>query len=190
MGTSSSPAQFARKINQLQKVPDRVALTAVRVNVKNAATNADKAVKAATNGTSRLRNAGAVVRAPGAAQGRVVGRKGAKLSVSSKLGPSGTSGTVSAVGPWQLIEGPTKQHFIGPAGVKKTVTGSKSGRSGTKAREGRAKALKTPYGIKRWVYVKGTKGKFPWRKAAAKTSREAPLEMKKAAEIELAKVFR
>lgn len=190
MGTSTSTKQFARKINELTKVPDRVALTAVRVNVKNAATNADKAVKTATNGSARLRNAGAVVRAPGAAQGRVVGRKGAKLSVSSKVNPNGTSGTVKAIGPWQLIEYPTKQHFIGPAGVTKTATGSRSGRSGAKARDGRAKALKTPFGIKRWVYVKGTKGKFPWRKAAAKTSREASTAMKKAAEIELAKVFR
>ena len=190
MGTSSSPAQFARKINQLTKVPERVALTAVRVNVKNGATNADKAVRTATNGSSRLRNAGAVVRAPGAAQGRVVGRKGAKLSVSSKVNPGGTTGTVKAVGPWQLIEGPTKQHFIGPAGVARTATGSRSGRATARSREGRAKALKTPFGIKRWVYVKGTKGKFPWRKAADKTSREASSAMKTAAEVELTKVFR
>lgn len=188
MGTTTSTAVFARKINQLQKVPDRIALTAVKVNVKNAAVNADRAVKAATNGSARLRNVGAVVRAPGQAQGRVVGRKGATLKVAAKVSPGGKSGTVRAVGPWQLIEYPTKQHFIGPAGVKKTATGSKSGRAGAKAREGRAKALKTPYGIKRWVYVKGTRGKFPWRKAKDKTAREAPTAMRQAAQAEFRKL--
>lgn len=192
MGTSTSTKQFAKKINELTKVPERVAYTAVAVNVKNAAANAEKAVKDATNGSGRLRNAGALVRAGGneTAKGRVVGKTGAKLSVSKVVTPDRKSGIIAALGPWQLIEYPTKQHFIGPAGLAKTATGAKSGRSGAKAREGRAKALRTPYGIKRWVYVKGTKGKFPWKKARDKTTREAPLAVKKAAEVELAKVFR
>lgn len=216
MGTSKSPVQFARKINELTKVPDRVASAAVKINVNNGVANAKREVAAATGGSSKLRNAGALVRA--GESRKVVGVKGAKLSVSAKLngtkavgptsfsggglsgvavstgpvssGSAATGGLISAVGPWQLIEYPTKQHFIGPAGLRKTVAGAKSGRTTVKAREGRAKAVRTPFGPKRFVYVKGTKGKFPWRKAAAKTVREASLAMQKASDIEMAKVFR
>ena len=199
MGVSISPVVFARKVNELTKVPERVALTAVRVNAKNAASNAEKSVRSATNGSGRLRNAGALVRAPGS-QRRVVGRKGARLGVSAKVAPSGKYATLRALGPWQLVEYPTVSHEIGPAGQTKdllsgpTLSGrklkSKSGRAGAKGRQGRAKALRTPYGLKRRVFVKGTKGKYPWRVAKLKTYREAPLAVKKAAAVELAKVFR
>jgi len=199
MGVSSSPAKFVLKVNELTKVPERVALTAVRVNAKNAGSNAEKSVRSATNGSGRLRNAGALVRAPGA-QRRVVGRKGARLRVSTRVAPGGQFATIKALGPWQLIEYPTVSHEIGPSGQTKdvlagpTLSGrklkSKSGRAGAKGRQGRAKALRTPYGLKRRVYVKGTKGKFPWRAARLKTYREAPLAIKKAATAELAKVFR
>jgi len=188
MGTSKSTAEFARKIHELTKVPARVEKLAVRSNARTAKGNAENAVRAATGGSAKLRNAGALVRAPGVS--RVVGTKGAKLTVSSKLATSGNAATVKAVGPWQLIEYPTKQHFIGPAGLAKVTKGSKSGRSTAKARDGRATAVKTPYGLKRFVYVKGTRGKFPWKKAREKTEREAPLAVKKFAAAEMAKVFR
>ncbi len=198
MGTSTSTKQFARKVAELTKVPLRVSTVAVKVNVKNGAGNAERAVRAATGGSARLRNAGAVVRAPGSS--RVVGVKGAKLTVSSKVQGNGQAGTLRAVGPWQLIEYPTQKHDIGPAGLGKdvlsgpTLSGralkSKSGRAGAKTRQGRATALRTPYGLKRRVHVKGTRGKYPWRKAREKTTREAPAALHKAAFAELTKVFR
>jgi hypothetical protein len=184
--TTTSTKEFVRAVNSIRPLPERTARAAVKLNAAAGKENAEKAVKAATNGSARLRNAGANVRA-GA---RVVGKRGATLSVSSKLEKGGTQAFVKAVGPWQLIEYPTKQHFIGPAGVKKTAAGARSGRTSAKARVGRATALRTPYGLKRWVYVKGTKGKFPWAKALAKTTAEAPRSLARASKLEVAKVVR
>lgn len=169
MGTSRTPGELARKIKNLPAAVERGTHEVVAQNAVTAKRNAEQEVKAATKGSSRLSNAGALVRVGESRQ--VVGRKGADLKVITKRqGPART--LVSAVGPWQLIESPTKQHFIGPAGFRRTAAGSRSGRSSASARQGRAKALRTPYGIKRWVYVRGTRGKRPWGRAFLKTQRD------------------
>jgi len=169
MGLSRNPAQFARKIQQLPAAIDKATREVTKHNAAAAKRNAEAELRRATGGSMRLSNAGALVRAGDSR--RVVGRTGVPLKVITKP-ESEARVLVSAVGPWQLIESPTKGHFIGPAGVAKTEKKSKSGRAGVKARQGRAKALKTPYGIKRWVYTPGTKGKKPWRKAFDKTRRD------------------
>lgn len=184
--TTTSTKQFVKSVQSLKGLPEKTAKTAVKLNTATGKANAERSVKAATHGKARLRNAGADVRAGT----RVVGKRGAALTVKAKLEKNGTQGFVSAVGPWQLIENDSKQHFIGPAGVTKTAAGAKSGRKSAKARVGRAKALRTPYGLKRWVYVKGTKGKHPWKKAFDRTAAEAPNALKQASKVEVAKLIR
>jgi hypothetical protein len=184
--TTTSTKQFVKAVQGIRTLPEKTAKTAVKLNAATAVSNADKSVKSATNSQATLRNAGATVRAGT----RVVGKRGAKLTVTSKLENNGTQAFIKAVGPWQLVENDTKQHFIGPAGVTKTAKGSRSGRASARARVGRAKALRTPYGIKRWVYVRGTKGKHPWKRAFDKTAAEAPKALAQASKIEVAKVVR
>ncbi len=184
--TTTSTKVFLDSVRAIRTLPDRTAKTAVKLNTANGKANAEKSVKQATNGSARLRNAGANA----SVGGRVVGKKGATLAVSAKVLPDGTTGRLSAVGPWQLIENDSEQHFIGPAGLDKTIGGGKSGRKAAKARTGRATALRTPFGLKRWVYVKGTKGKHPWGKARDKTTREAPQALRQANAIEVKKVIR
>lgn len=193
MGSSSSVAQFAERIDKYQKATGKIGSTAVKINAANAKANAEQALRDATGGTAFLRNAGANVRN---GDGRVVGKGGAKLSVSAKI--TEDVAFLSAVGPWQLIEYPTDQHFIDPAGQAKVILEgpvlgkkrltSKGGRSGAKARTGRAKALSTPFGPRAHVLTKGTKGKLPWHKGLAKTEAEASQGLKKAADLELGKI--
>lgn len=194
MTTSTTVAQFTQRINKYQAAMGKIGSTAVVINAATAKANAEQAVKAVTGGTSRLRSAGANVKT----EGRVVGKAGAALSVSSKLEKDGTQAFIKAVGPWQLIEYPTAQHDIGAAGQakqilegpvlgKKRLT-SKSGRAGAKTRAGRAKALRTPFGPRARVLVKGTRGKEPWHKALKKTEAEAAQGLKRAADSVLGKL--
>lgn len=170
MGTSKTPAEFSRKIASLPKTIDRATKDVVKNNASLAKRNAEGELRSATKGSNRLSNAGALVRAGESRQ--VVGRAGASLKVAVIPEANQARILVSAVGPWQLIESPTKRHFIGPAGFDKGIANGKSGRKTEKARQGRAKALRTPFGLKRWVETPGTKGKHPWRKAFVKTQRQ------------------
>lgn len=197
MGNSKTVAQLAKKLEKVQQVPAVASKAAVKATAQIAKANAENAVRAATNGSGRLRNTGANVR--GLKGPRVVGKAGSNLTVSAKLENNGEQAFVKAVGAWQLIEGDTQAHEIGPAGQAKTVLfgptvsgkvlKSKSGRAGAKAREGRAKALRTPYGLKRRVFQKGTKGKHPWAKAKQKTIAEVPATLQKVTHDELVKAL-
>lgn len=189
---TTSTQRFARAFQALPKLAETTAKVAVVEQAKNGKANAEKSVRDATNGKARLRNAGPLIRSGT----RVVGKKGAPLTVRTKPRSDGTQ-LVSAEGPWPLIENDTKRHFIGAAGLSKkelgigfVVSRSKSGRSTAKGRLGRARAIRTPYGLRRYAEVAGTKGKKPWQKAFKKTAAEAPQVLKKVSQEQTAKMIR
>jgi hypothetical protein len=195
MATSTTVAQFVGRIQKYEQAVAKIGPTAVKLNAANAKANAEASVREATGGSGRLRNAGALQRGI-TGTGHVVGRKGAELTVRTRIGEE--SASVSAVGPWQLIEYPTAAHYIAPAGKAQAILAgptlngkplkSKSGRATAKGRTGRAKALRTPFGLKAHVVSRGTKGKRPWHKAYEKTTAEAPQGLKRAADAELGKL--
>lgn len=93
MGTSSSPAELAGKLGRLTREYQDLPRTLV-----NEASLATK--------TS--------IKAVAPARLRGVGRRGAKLDVRYNVAGQGESvkALVFALGPWQLIEGPTAPHRI------------------------------------------------------------------------------
>lgn len=196
MGVSSTPREFAAKIQRLQQVSELAAKRAVEANRRMAVANAERELRRAAP-SGRLRNTGKQVAGATTTRG---GRAGSNLKVASKLEQRGTRAFVRAVGAWQLIEFPTAPHYIDPAGLAKTrvagptvsgrVLKSRGGRSSAQGRAGRGRALSTPHGPRRRVLVKGTRGKQPWGKAFERTTDDAPKALRAAAHAELEKVFR
>lgn len=200
MGSSKNAAEFVGKLTKLPQAVQKAQKQAVRANASLARKNAEAEVRRVAGADARLSGAGGLVRAGT----RVVGRKGAKLSVGTKPQQGGDAELVYAIGAWPLVENDMPRHEIGPSGQdKETLFGpaltksgrakklkSASGKATAKGRTGRAKALRTPYGLKRRVMHPGTKGKKPWAKAAKKTAADAPKALKQAMETELKKVIR
>lgn len=212
MGVSRTTAEFHRKLNRIPAAVEKAEKKALMANAdlaeRNARTELARVVR-----SGRLKNAGALVRA-GAAGSRVVGRRGASLGVSKKPLGKGQIG-VRATGPWQLIETNNAPHVISPAGAGKlrlagparpavrpqrgaegpVLRGGRSprtasGRTTVTARSGRAKALRTPWGLKAYVVHRGTKGRRPWAKAAERTIKAAPATLQRVTRDEVAAVMR
>lgn len=197
MGRSATPRQLAAKIEKIPRQVDNVTRSIAANNARIATRNAQRQIRRDTNSASVVTNAGRLVaggdgrRRPG----------GAKLNVYRKQFKGATPMVarywVWAGGPWQLIENPAQPHLILPAGGSKVrlegpflrtgrrkpgVAGpmepgirmpvSRAGRTTEKGRAGRAKALKTPHGLKAYVYAPKRKGKKSWAKALTKTRGE------------------
>lgn len=103
MGTSASAAQLSAKLTKAADAIEKSRRTAV----KNAATVMKSEIEhsrnAAVGGDGRLSH---------------VGRSGAKLSVGYDLGTDDTA-TVTAKGPWPLVENKVPAHKIAPKKGKK-----------------------------------------------------------------------
>ena len=199
MGRSSTPRDLVRKLDKVPRQVENAARSIAANNATIAKTNAERAVRAATNPKAVVTNAGKLAK-------DAKGRRhptGARLTVYRKPFKRGTGGSqynvryvVWAGGPWQLVENRARVHLITPAGLGKVrLAGpslkrgrkpngegpvepgvrtpmSVSGRQSRRGREGRARALKTPYGLKAWVGHPGHRGKKPWKHALTKTQKD------------------
>lgn len=197
MGTSRTPKQLAGKLDAAGKaMTGRVPLQVVKAIVAQTSGNIVRERAAAVGADGKLSHAG---------------RTGARLGFTVKL-DSGTepSATVTATGPWQLIENPTDAHaetsrygggsraarqaraeFIGP---QLTGTGGRRAGRSRKVRNrtggGRRAVLNTPFGYRRSIRHPGTRGKRPWRKAMDRSKRDARREVNRPVREALAEVFR
>ena len=105
------------------------------------------------------------------------GKAGAKLNVRYDVkGTTNATALVKAVGPWQLVEGDTKAHFIvakGYGGSRKSRQARADNASRTRGAEGSSRGWLGPLkgkpravsfgGVARaYVWHPGTKGRRPW----------------------------
>lgn len=163
MGSSSSVGELIGKLEKAAQALEKSRTTALKAG----SAEAKKQIEAARNvvaPSGRLRNAG---------------KNGAALSVRSAI--AGDTATVSASGPWPLIESDTPRHVIGAASrnVKRqgpVLPGARK-LGGVRQRGG---GVRLPNGgIRRSVVHPGTKGKHPFRKGVAAALEPATEAMSK-----------
>lgn len=143
MGTSSSPAQLAAKLNR----------------VASAYADLDRQLVREAAGLLRTS-----VEATAPDHLRGVGRRGAKLSVATKYGGSAEpQALVFARGPWQLIERDTSPHQI----PRQRRSASFEGVFGHAVIPGGAEGgVHGRRGVRTRVQHPGTRGQHPWQRGA------------------------
>lgn len=144
---------MATKLAALQRLPEDALRRAASEELLDARERVLDEAKGATNSSLRLRNAGT----------------DNVLGVELRVAADGRGGSLTAEGPWPLIEGPTKAHEI-------------------VATSGRA--LRLPNGPRRRVQHPGTKGKRPWAKGVESAERAAPAVLKRASDAAVQRLTR
>lgn len=207
MGTSTSPAQLARKFNRAARELPRTSAVAT----ERTALAAKRAIQAEL---TRAVGAGHRMSGVGSATTRAAG--GARLGVryeltrrGDRLG-EGTAGRstalVRATGPWQLIEGDNAPHRIIPRGLKPRNR-RRAQRAEAQAR-GRLNSffgfdvtpflppagrritpLRLPFGFRMGVNHPGTRGKHPFRKGVRNIDARAEVEFRRGVGSALQAVF-
>jgi hypothetical protein len=155
VATTNNVAQLSAKLAKLGDACGKASKVAVSAGALRAK-KVIEAERAKAVPSGRLRN---------------VGKSGGKLGVRYTLigGDLKPVAIVRATGPWQIIEGDTKRHTIGPKGTRRRAA---SGR----------RAVRMPDGsFRRTVVHPGTKGKHPFRKGVEKANVPVGKAMREAA---------